>query len=324
MYIIRNDSTEAAGNLALEEYLLCQTQLELIMLWRNAPSVIIGQNQNAFAELDLDYASSHGIKVIRRQSGGGAVFHDLGNINYTVIHPLGEKDFNNYAKFTSPIVDFLRELGVQAYLSGRNDLLIDGRKFSGNAQAVRAGRIMHHGTLMYSADVSELSKVLRPDSGKISGKGIASVRSRVTNIADHMSSAMSVEEFMSRLYDFYLSRPGMEGYELTHSDLAARDRLVAEKYGTWDWNIGKSPSYDYTNSARFPFGGVSVSVRAKGAVMERVSIRGDFFGLSDILELEGALRGVAHDRDAILGVLRGLDLGAYISGMTAEELAELF
>lgn len=327
MKVLYNQSTDPAFNLALEEYILTQTQQDMILLWRNAPAVIIGINQNAWEEINFDFVKEKDITIIRRQSGGGAVFHDLGNINFTVIHPLGEEDFNNYQKFTQPIIDFLASLGVESELRGRNDLLIDGMKFSGNAQAVRGNRIMHHGTLLFSADFSHLSGALNPSEAKIQSKGIKSVRSRVTNIADHLPTPMRVEEFLTQLYDFY-QHAGAEGglaeYTLTAADLAEVENLVKEKYGTWKWNIGKSPSFAYKNSLRFSFGTVEVQLNTREGVIQDIKIFGDFFGTKDITEVEQALVGAPPTKEGIRKALEGVSLNGYVSGLTLEDFILLF
>lgn len=325
MELVINHSTAPAFNLALEEYALTRMERELIILWRNAASVIIGRNQNAVEEMDMDYVRTHGITVIRRQSGGGAVFHDLGNINYTVIHRLGEDDFSNYHKFTAPICAFLRTLGVDARLEGRNDLLIDGMKFSGNAQAVKNGRIMHHGTILFNADVTQLAGALRPRPAKIASKGIKSVRSRVTNVAEHLPEPMAVEEFFDRLANYFRQETGQIGeYELTPEDIAAVNCLVEEKYGLWEWNIGRSPAYNFERSARFPFGIVDLRLEVKDGVIVMASLFGDFFGVRDKAALEQRLCGVRHDRATVREALADIDLALYIHGITREQLLNLF
>lgn len=326
MQLVLNSSTDPAFNLALEEHALTAMDRDMILLWRNSGAVIIGRNQNAVEEIDLDYVRQQGITVIRRQSGGGAVFHDLGNINFTVIHGLGGDDFSNYHKFTAPICRYLSSLGVDARLEGRNDLTIAGMKFSGNAQAVKNGRIMHHGTILFDADVTRLTGALRPRAAKIESKGVKSVRSRVTNVAAHLPQSMTVEAFLAGLAEFY--RQGgdtpLAEYTLTERDHAAVRRLVAEKYGTWEWNFGKSPPYNFQRSARFPFGIVDVRLTVTDGVMEAVGIFGDFFGQLELSGLEGRLTGLRHSRDAIAGALGDIDLETYIHGITREQFLELF
>ena len=323
MLLISHDYTDPAWNLALDEYLLTHFTEEVLSLWRNGPSVIVGRNQNALEEIDQDFVRARGIAVVRRLTGGGAVFHDLGNVNYTLVQPYQEGDFNNYAKFTRPIVDFLAELGVRAELSGRNDLLVEGRKCSGNAQAVRGGRILHHGTLLFSADLSQLAGALRPRDIKIQSKGVKSVSSRVTNLAGHLPEPMRVEAFLDRLRTWFLARPGVRPYQLTAEDRAAVDALRAAKYGAWAWNFGASPRYTWARAAKYPFGLVDVRLRVEGGVIQEAVLYGDYFGRRDSGELAAALAGLPHRREAVGEPLRALPLGDYIAGMEPEELLDL-
>ena len=323
MLLISHDCTDPAWNLALDEYLLTHFTEEVLSLWRNGPSVIVGRNQNALEEIDQDFVRARGIAVVRRLTGGGAVFHDLGNVNYTLVQPYQEGDFNNYAKFTRPIVDFLAELGVRAELSGRNDLLVEGRKCSGNAQAVRGGRILHHGTLLFSADLAQLAGALRPRDIKIQSKGVKSVSSRVTNLAGHLPEPMRVEAFLDRLRAWFLARPGVRPYQLTAEDRAAVDALRAAKYGAWAWNFGASPRYTWARAAKYPFGLVDVRLRVEGGVIQEAVLYGDYFGRRDSGELAAALAGLPHRREAVGEPLRALPLGDYIAGMEPEELLDL-
>lgn len=325
MKLIINKRTDPYFNLALEEYMLTCTSLDAIMLWRNERSVIIGCNQNAVEELDVDFVRRGGVIVVRRQSGGGAVFHDLGNINFTVIHALGDDDFSNYSKFTAPICDFLRTLGIDAKLEGRNDLTISGLKFSGNAQAVKKGRIMHHGTILYNADFGELGQALKPRDVKIASKGVKSVRARVTNVASHLENPPSAEDFFEKLADYFLkSVDDIEPYELTSEDIAETERLAKEKYSSWEWSYGRSPVYTFENSARFPFGLVDLRLKVERGVIRQADIFGDFFGIRDICGLTALLDGLRHDRAEVAGAMREVPLGDYISGMTTEDFITLF
>ena len=324
MYMIVNERTSPQFNLALEEYALTEMNLNLIILWRNSKAVIIGKNQNAMEEINLKYIAQNNIEVIRRQSGGGAVFHDLGNINFTFIHNKGDDDFDNYAKFTSPIISYLNTLGVKAELQGRNDLVIDGRKFCGNAQAVRNGRIMHHGCILYSADFSDLAGALKPQTIKIESKSIKSVRKRVTNIIDHMPTPVSVDDFMYGLAKYFLENTNnLKRYELTPQDIAETERLVSEKYSTWKWNYGNFPSYNIRNSRKYGFGIVEVMMTVKSGVIDDISIFGDFFGEQDKSELEELLKGKRHDEETIRETLSEVSLSSFISGMTSDLMADL-
>ncbi|MDR3332915.1 MAG: lipoate--protein ligase [Synergistaceae bacterium] len=324
MYLVVNKSDRPFFNLALEEYALTRLGLDVIILWRNARAVIIGCNQNAVEEVDAEFTRANGIPIVRRQSGGGAVFHDLGNVNFTVIHEMRGDDFNNYAKFTSPIIDYLATLGVRAELQGRNDLLIDGMKFCGNAQAVKKGRIMHHGCILYSADFTDLARALKPRSIKIESKSVKSVRKRVTNIADHMKNPIPVEDFFAGLALYFMENSeDITPYELTDFDIAETERLTEEKYSTWEWNFGKSPDYNVSNVRRYGYGIVETRLMVEEGMIKDAGIYGDFFGMTDKSELERRLLGLRHEREAITASLEGFDVGACISGMTTEELLDL-
>ncbi len=230
-------------------------------------------------------------------------------------------------------MDNLAGLGVRAVLSGRNDLMIDGKKFSGNAQCVRNGRMMHHGTLMFSSDVSDISRALTPNRKKIESKAVKSVRSHVTNISSHMrqhenneteESSMSAEQFMLLLYDYYLENyPDAASYELTDADKAAIRKLADEKYSTWEWNYGASPAFAVATSRKFVFGLVDVRLNVSRGRIKDMRIFGDYFGVRSISEIEELLTDVEYRSDAVAQALSRVNLGDYISGMTAEELTEL-
>lgn len=324
MLLVENNNHDPAWNLALDEYLLTQFTEEVLSLWRNGPAVIIGRNQNALEEIDLEFIRERGVPVVRRMTGGGAVFHDLGNVNFTLAQPCEAGDFSNYEKFTRPIIRFLDTLGVRAELSGRNDLLLEGMKFSGNAQTVRGGRILHHGTLLFSTDMADLSGALRPRSLKLESRGVKSVASRVTNISSHLNSPMEVEDFLSGLRSFFLRDvPGLQVYPLTERDRQAVDRLKGEKYGTWEWTFGAAPPYTWSRAVKYPFGLVDVRLDIRKGRIGQVSIFGDFFGQREVPELERALEGLPHRREELLVRARELPLEEYISGMTPEEFVEL-
>jgi lipoate-protein ligase A len=324
MDLIINENTSPYFNLALEEHFLAGTGTEAVILWRNSASVIIGRNQNAAEEVNLDFVRERDIPVARRQSGGGAVFHDLGNVNFTIIRERRGDDFNNYAYFTKPVIEYLATLGVSAELEGRNDLTIGGAKFCGNAQAAKGGRIMHHGCILYSADFSNLAGALAPRDIKFEGHGVKSVRKRVTNIAEHMSRPMSVEDFLGGLGEYFAGNiDGISKRALTPDEIVAARKLADEKYSTWEWNFGASPPYDMKRSRRYGFGIVDVLMCAEGGVITDARVYGDFFGMRDKEELEAKLRGARHDRASVMAALSGVNVGDYIQGMGAEELADL-
>ena len=327
MLLIINDSSNAYYNLAAEEYLIDNFDEDVVMLWRNDNTVVVGKNQNTIEEIDSRYVEANGISVVRRLTGGGAVFHDMGNVNYTIIQTYREGLFSNYDYFTTMVRNFLKTLGVEAVLSGRNDLLIEGKKFSGNAQCVRHGRMMHHGTLLFSSDVKDISGALTPNQKKTESKGVRSVSSHVTNISSHLPAErqdMDTEQFMQQLYGYYLKNyPEAVPYELSQDDRNAIQKLADEKYSTWEWNYGASPAFAVSASHKYDFGLVDVRLNVKRGRIEDVRIFGDFFGIRSISEIEELLPGVEYRKDAIAEALAGIKLGDYISGMTVEELTTL-
>ena len=324
MYLILNNSNDSFFNMAAEEYLL-QNFESAIMLWRNHNTVVVGKNQNTLLEINLDYAKEHDISVVRRLTGGGTVFHDMGNINFTVIIPFKEGSFCDYSLFTNPICKFLKQLGVDASLSGRNDLLIDGMKFSGNAQTVKNHKMLHHGTLLFSTNVTSMAGVLNPNKKKLESKGIKSVVSRVTNIESHLkNSGMTAESFYQELGNFYeQTETDIERYTFTDQDIQAITKLAKEKYATWDWNFGESPSCTGKNSGKYNFGTVELVFEIIHGLFDKVYIYGDFFGMGDLTELTNVICGIPYDAECVSQALNNVDINSYIAGMTQEQFIEL-
>ena len=324
MLLITHDFTDPYFNLASEEYFLRESDDEIIYLWRNENAVIVGKHQNTIEEVNQHYIDEHGIKVVRRLTGGGAVFHDINNINYSVILKYEKGLFSNYGLFTKPICEYLNTLGVAAELNGRNDITIEGLKFSGNAQAVVDGRIMHHGTLLFSSNQSDIEGALKPSKLKIESKGVKSVRSRVTNISSHLAKAMTTEEFMSGLYAFFKETlPDCRPYSLSAQDISEIQKLADSRYSCWDWNYGHSPKYAYSNQKKYDFGLVDVRLNVASGIIEDIKIFGDYFAIKNIAEIETALAGCSHNPRAVGRVLDSFNIDEYISHMNRDELVEL-
>ena len=317
MKIYRNENTDPYFNLASEQYLLDTEDEPVFMLWRNERSVIIGRNQNAYAETDRSFVDDNDIAVVRRLTGGGAVFHDLGNVNFTFIIPKSDCPSLDFSRFCTPVADALKKLGVPAEVSGRNDLTVNGRKFSGNAQCVYNGKVMHHGTLLFSADVSYMSGALHVDPDKMKSNGVKSVRSRVCNLAEFLPS-MTVLQLKEYLQNSF------EGERVRFSDeqIKGIEKLKEEKYATWEWNYGVSKAYGKSVKRRFPFGVVELSYDSDHGVLTDVSIRGDYFGAAPVQELENRLAGTRLTRSELLAAL--CDAGEYVHGATASDMADLF
>lgn len=327
IYII-DHSTDPQWNLATEEYLFKKFDKPVFRLWRNDASIIVGLHQNAYAEINIDYVRENRIPVVRRLSGGGAVFHDLGNVNFTFIDNRNpsEDTATMFARFTKPILDAMAELGIQASLEGRNDLVIDGKKFSGNAVAVYKNRILQHGTLLFSASMNNLSLALANREINFTGKAVKSNRARVTNICEHLPKPMSVEEFISFMERFITERG--EGkytrYDYTPEDLAAIARLKLERYGRDEWNFGSSPAYGYSKVCRFPAGLLELYMEVEKGVIKDIKFYGNYFFLKETGELEEQLKGCEHLREKIEERIQKINLSDYFQNITGEEFLSLF
>ena len=322
MKLYLNESTDPYFNLAAEQYLMDTEPGEAFMLWRNEKAVILGRNQNAYAEINRPVAEERGIAVVRRLTGGGAVFHDLGNLNFTFIVPREACPELDFVRFIRPVAEVLRRLGVPAEISGRNDLTADGRKISGNAQCVWGGKVMHHGTLLFSADLSDMADVLRVDPEKMRSKGIASVRSRVGNLREYLPG-MDVTDLARVLEESFAVLYGTGGAaSFSPEQTAGIEKLKREKYASWEWNWGASPAFGKTVKKRFPYGGAELSFDSEHGVLTSVRLRGDFFGTAPVDELEERLVGCRLLRDELIPRLS--DVGRYIHGASPEEIAEMF
>lgn len=327
--ILRNDfCLDPYLNLAAEEYLLTTKDYgssDIIFFWRNSESVIIGKNQNAFSQINTKYTKDHRVKVVRRLTGGGAVFHDEGNLNYTFIT---DYDPNaSFAEFAKPVADALSKLGVNARLSGRNDICVDGKKISGTAMCAVDGRMMFHGTLLYSADLTKLSSSLRVSPSKLKDKGIKSVKSRVANLSELIPDIDNIEMLTDFLVNVFTERYGKKDVKVEFFDPEDYPEVIAlanEKYSSWRWNFGNSPSFEYTNTKRFPFGCVEVCLKSSNGMIEDLVIYGDFFGTKNVSELSDYLKHTRFDADEIKLRLSLVNVSEYILGATADDIAELF
>ncbi|SHE33210.1 lipoate-protein ligase A [Thermoanaerobacter uzonensis DSM 18761] len=324
MLYIYNKNTNPYFNLAAEEYVLKEFQEECFMLWRNEPSIIVGKNQNTLAEINLDYVRQNKIPVVRRLSGGGAVFHDLGNLNFTFIVNEDVSSFSDFKRFTQPIIDVLRKLSINAEFSGRNDITIDGKKISGNAQYYYKNRILHHGTLLFSSSITDLSEALKVRPVKFEDKGVKSVSKRVTNISEHLKEPITIEQFIDLIMNYIREQTAeSEMYEFTSEDIQKIEKLVREKYSTWEWNFGTSPDYSFKNEKKFTGGTVEVNLNVEKGIIKDIKIYGDFFGKYDVSEVENLLKGVKHSEEEIRKVLSNIDMNDYFTNITVDNLIEV-
>jgi lipoate-protein ligase A len=286
------------------------------MLWQNSPTVVIGRNQNAYAEINTEYTSQKGIKIARRISGGGAVYHDLGNINYTFIGNKNDSGID-FKTFTKPIINALASLGINATLSGRNDIEVNSKKISGNAQHVKGNRVLHHGTLLFNSDLTVLSEALNVDLEKINSKAIKSARSRVTNIINLLDKKISTEEFINLLADFIQNTYKAESIEIEEND---RILAISKRNKSREWLYPDTEyisKYSIRRKKRYDFGIVEVLLEMKNETIKNVKIIGDFFGTKDISILEDFLTGLTVEE--IADKLDSVSISDYIYGMTNNE-----
>ena len=316
-FLLTHDIHDPFFNIASEEYLLKERKENFIYIWVNSPAVIIGQNQNAMQEVNLSLAIENGIKVVRRLTGGGAVYHDLGNICYTVIAPY-DQTADNYKKFTAPLIAYLKTLGLNAEFAGRNDVLVGGKKISGNAQTIYNDRILHHGTLLFDTDLSVLGKVLNPAKIKMESKGIRSASARVVNVKELLNNGTTATVFYRGLCDFF-SRT-CEEYEFSDKDIAAINELVKNKYSTYEWNIGSSPKGKNTFTERFNFGIITITFDTENGVISNAEIYGDFFALKNVKPLADKLNGKRLIKQDVAAALS--DMEEYIRYANGLAVAE--
>ena len=330
MYFVDNQGQlDPSVNIALETYLLREKELDepILLFYINEPSIIIGRNQNTIAEINQKYVEENGIHIVRRMSGGGAVYHDLGNFSFCFITEDDGNSFRDFAKFTEPVISFLHSVGVtDAALKGRNDLTIGEKKFSGNAMYSTNGRMTAHGTILFDTDLDAVTSALKPIKDKIESKGIKSIRSRVTNIKPYLDDKykeLSTEEFrdLMLLYIYEVDkREDVKEYKLTEKDWKRVYEIREEYFNNWDWNYGKSPKFEIETLKRFPIGSIDFQFNIKNGKVSQAKIYGDFFGLGEISDVEKALMGVKYTKEDIKETLEKLDLKKYFGNVTAEEI----
>ena len=325
LFIDNKGITDPRINLAIEEYALKNLDINesYLLFYINEPSIIIGKNQNTIEEINTDYVEKQGLHVVRRLSGGGAVYHDLGNLNFSFITKDDGESFHNFKKFTEPVVTALHKLGVKAELSGRNDIIAEGRKISGNAQFSTKGRMFSHGTLLFDSEMENVVSALRVKKDKIESKGIKSIRSRVANISEFLTEQMTIEEFRSTLLDFIFDGSDVEEYVLTEEDWKNIHELSKERYQNWDWNYGKSPKFNLQHSHRFPVGSIDVRLEVNKGKIDNCKIFGDFFGVGNVEDIEEKLAGTRYERKDIAGALEGVDIQHYFGNITKDEFVDL-
>lgn len=322
MKYIETNSTDPYFNLAMEEYILRnKTEDDWIMLWQNDNTIVIGLNQNTEEEINREFVQEKKINVVRRGTGGGAVYHDLGNLNYSFITNIESKENLSIARFTEPVCRALKSLGVNAVTSGRNDLTIDGRKFSGVAQRLQGNRVLHHGTLLFDSDMTVLSNALHPDEEKFKSKSTKSVKSRVVNLKEYLPE-MTLTDFWEALKRELLAEGTKTGV-LTEEEYREINLLADEKYRTWEWNYGRSPTYSVRKKKHFTGGTADIKMMVEKGRITDIAFNGDFMAVTECTPAAEALKGVQLTEEAVREALEALNVEEMFGKITVEELTGL-
>ncbi|TYR78978.1 lipoate--protein ligase [Priestia megaterium] len=326
LYINNQNIYDPRINLAIEEYALKHLDINetYLLFYVNEPSIIIGKNQNTIEEINTKYVEDNGIHVVRRLSGGGAVYHDLGNLNFSFITKEDGDSFHNFKKFTEPVIEALSKLGVKAELSGRNDIIAEGRKISGNAQFSTKGRMFSHGTLLFDSEIDHVVSALNVKKDKIESKGIKSIRSRVANISEFLNEKVTIDEFKQLLLRYIFNgEENIKEYKLTEKDWEEINKISNERYQTWEWNYGKSPKFNIQHSHRFPIGQIDARLEVNKGMINHCKIYGDFFGAGDVSEVEESLTNIRYEKESITDALKNVDIKHYFGNITREEFINL-
>ena len=320
MIYLKSNSTDAKFNFALEKYAMDELDIakEYFIFWRTSPTLLIGRYQNTLAEINMPFAKANDINIVRRVTGGGTIYTDPNGWQFSfIVKDPGERSIE-FITFTKPILDALSSLGIKAENSGRNDLIIDGRKFSGNAQYIRKDVVLHHGSLLFDTDLEQLVRALNVDDEKIISKGIKSVRSRVTNIAEHLDQKMKSEAFRDVMLEYLLE--GMDTYELSQKDIDRVNEIKRTQFDTWEWNFGHDPKFNTTKQNRFAGGKLMVQCFVENGQIADIHFYGDFFAKEGLGDLENALKGCRYAEEDIRTTLESADAQYYFYNITLDEI----
>jgi len=321
MRIIVSGNTSGTFNLVLEKYLVDNFMEDTFIIWSNSHGVYIGKNQNTLEELNMDFVNENNFEVFRRLSGGGTIFHDMNTVYYSFITKNERTVKDNFIHWNNVIVEFLNSVNVKAELSGRNDVLIEGRKISGSAEHYSSDLLVHHGSLLFDTDIAFLAKSLTPNKKKFLSKAVNSVKARVDNIANHTS--LSVEEFKNELVKFVEKKYKGVHAPITELEIEETNKMIEDFYGTYEWNFGKSPKYTHFKEDKYPYGIVGVKLEVKEGLIKNINILGDFFSKADISELEKMFIGCKHELSSINKIVSNTEISKYIVGAIDEDLVKL-
>ncbi len=325
IFIDNKNVTDPRINLALDEYIVrtFSPEEDYVLFYINQPSIIIGKHQNTVEEINAKYVEEKEIIVVRRISGGGAVYHDFGNLNFSFSTKYDNKKVNNFIQFTKPILEALQQMGIPAEMTGRNDIVANGRKISGNAQFSTTKKMFSHGTLLFDSNIEDVVSALNVSGEKITSKGIKSVRSRVANITEFLPAPMSLEDFRTKiLQSIFQQEDNFPTYTLSEEDWAAVRKLSEEKYSTWEWNYGRSPEFNVQQKQRFDFGQVDARIQVKDGLIAEIKFFGDFLGHGDLSEIEQVLLHQKYEASSLTEALKGQDLKHYFGSIGTDAFVD--
>ena len=323
VHYMETGSTDPCYNLALEQYVLEHRKAgDWLLLWQNANTVVIGLNQNAAEEINPSFIADYGITVVRRMTGGGAVYHDLGNLNYSFISDVGDMEALSIRRFTEPVCRALAAMGVEAQTSGRNDILVDGKKISGVAQRIVGGRILHHGTLLFDSDPKMIAGALRADPEKFRSKSAKSIRARVGNLRDYLPPETDLAQFQAGILR-ELTEEGLTRESLNEDELLEIRQLAEDKYRSWEWTYGRSPDFDFCNRAHYGGGTLEVRMNVHRGLICDIAFFGDFMAVAPLDALTKSLKGVRREADALSELFSRFDIPSLFGGITANEVLAL-
>lgn len=318
MIFVDNKSRDGAYNHALEEYLIKNVKRELFMIWQNENTVLLGRNQNPYKEINISYMNEVGAKLVRRPSGGGCIYTDANIVQYTIIT---KKEENSLRKFTEPVVRYLNGKGVKAEFTGRNDIIVDGRKISGNAQYKDRELMIHHGSIIYQDSPIDIGRLLTPAKLKLAKKSLTSVKSRITSLKSmmNMDISMFIEELKDYIKDYYHID---EEYILSDEEREKIEEIRKNKYANDEWTYGRYGKFDKVHSFASDACVMDIYLKDQDGIIEDIRIDGDYFGEKAKEDLEGLFKGVKLEKDDLIRALSGIDMSEYIEGITKDELAE--
>ena len=323
-FVSNQGHTNPELNLSIEEFLLRSVtdEPEILLFYINEPAVIIGRNQNSIEEIDPDYIETNGVHVVRRLSGGGAVYHDFGNLNFSYISSAAE-NLHNYAHFIEPVVKALNDLGVPAELRGKSDVFVEGKKISGNAQYASRGRMVSHGTILFDTNIQHMMQALNPRQVTIESSAVQSVRNFVTNVKDYLDSDFTIDHLKKAILQEIFDTETPAEFVINSSNWKEIESIRNQRFGTWNWNYGRSPNFNIQKTGEFPAGKIDVRINVKSGIINEIRFFGTYNFLTEIDELEQLLVGKRYDAKSLEQVLNKIDLAPYFGEIPAVEIKQL-